>query len=137
MTWARVNIPRRKAVVIGKTGEREIDLTDAAVGILSATPRVHGCEYIFAGRKHGRPLVAIHKVLKTVQERAGIERFRPYDLRHSAATGALASGADVRAVQALLGHADLQTTAGYLHSTEKRRKDAAEHAAAFGRAVLK
>jgi integrase len=137
MTWGRVNIPRRKATVIGKTGEREIDLTDAAISILKATPRVQGCDYVFAGRKYGEPIVAIHKVLKTVQDRAGIEHFRPYDLRHSAATGALAAGADVRAVQALLGHADLQTTANYLHSTEKRRKDAAERAAAFGRAVLK
>jgi integrase/recombinase XerD len=72
-----------------------------------------------------------------VQERAGVERFRPYDLRHSAATGALASGADVVAVQALLGHTDLKTTQGYLHASEARRKAAAERAATFGRGVLK
>jgi integrase len=137
LTWARVNIPRRKMTVVGKTGEREIDLTDAAVEILTATPRVQGCEYVFAGRRFGEPIVAVYKVLGLVQARAGIERFRPYDLRHSAATGALASGADVRAVQALLGHADLKTTAGYLHSSDKRRRAAAESAAAFGKGVLK
>lgn len=137
LTWERVNIPRRKATVIGKTGEREIDLTDAAIQILTATPRTQGCEYVFAGRRYGQPLVAIHKILKSIQERAGIDRFRPYDLRHSAATGALAAGADVRAVQALMGHADLQTTAGYLHSTDKRRRDAAERAAQAGKAILK
>ena len=75
--------------------------------------------------------------MKDVQARAEIERFRPYDLRHTAATGALAAGADVRAVQALLGHADLATTAGYLHASDKRRKDAAERAATFGRGVLR
>lgn len=56
---------------------------------------------------------------------------------HSAATGALAAGADVRAVLALLGHADLATTAGYLHSSDKRRRGAPELAAGFGRGVLK
>lgn len=137
LRWNAVNIPRRKMVVTGKTGEREIHLTDAAVDILTATPRIQGNEYVFAGRRHGEPIVAVHKALGLVQARAGIERFRPYDLRHSAATGALALGADVRAVQALLGHADLQTTAGYLHASDKRRKAAAENAAAFGKAVLK
>ncbi len=137
LKWTSVNIPRRKMMVDGKTGEREIDLTDAAIGILSATPKVQGCEYVFAGRRFGQPLAGVHKVLGLVQLRAGVEKFRPYDLRHSAATGALASGADVRAVQALLGHADLQTTAGYLHASDKRRRAAAERAAAFGQGVLR
>ena len=34
LQWSRVNLPRRRMVVIGKTGEREVDLTDAAVTIL-------------------------------------------------------------------------------------------------------
>lgn len=137
LKWLQVNLPVRKMIVIGKTGEREIYLTDFAIQVLMATPRVQGCEYVFAGRRYGEPIVAIHKALRLVQARAGIERFRPYDLRHSAATGALAGGADVRAVQALLGHADLQTTAGYLHSSDKRRQAAAERAATFGRGVMK
>lgn len=136
LKWQAVNIPRQKMLVTGKTGEREIHLTDAAVAILTATPRIQGNEYVFAGRRHGEPIVAVHKALGLVQARAGIEHFRPYDLRHSAATGALAMGADVRAVQALLGHADLQTTQVYLHDSDKRRKAAAESAAAFGKAVL-
>jgi integrase len=137
LEWARVNIPRRKMTVVGKTGARDVDLTDAAVAILESTPRIQGSQFVFAGRRFGEPIVAVYKALKLIQERAGIERFRPYDLRHSAATGALAAGADVRAVQALLGHADLATTVGYLHSTEKRRRGAAELASRFGRGVLK
>lgn len=137
LEWARVNIPKKKMLVVGKTGEREIHLTDAAVQVLEATPRVQGCEYVFAGRRFGQPIAAVHKMLGKVQERAGVERFRPYDLRHSAATGALASGADLAAVQALLGHTDIRTTQGYLHASEGRRKSAAERAAAFGRGVLR
>jgi integrase len=137
LQWSRVNLPRRKMTVVGKTGARDVDLTDAAAAILETTPRVQNCDFVFAGRRFGKPIAAVHKVLRAVQTRAGIERFRPYDLRHSAATGALAAGADVRAVQALLGHADLATTAGYLHSSDKRRRGAAELAAGFGRGVLK
>jgi integrase len=137
LTWDRVNLPRRHLTVVGKTGERAVHLTDAAIAVLQATPRVQGCEYVFAGRRYGQPIAAVHKMLRQICDRAKVERFRPYDLRHSAATGALASGADVRAVQALLGHADLATTAGYLHANERRKKAAAEGAAAFGRSVLK
>jgi integrase len=132
-----VNLPKRKLTVVGKTGEREIHLTDVAVQVLEATPKVQGCDYVFSGRRYGQPIAAVHKTLWKVQGRAGVERFRPYDFRHSAATGALASGADVAAVQELLGHTDLKTTQGYLHSSEKRWKVAAERAAIFGRGVLK
>ncbi len=137
LKWDAVNLPKGRMTVVGKTGAREVHLTEAACGVLGATPRVQGCDYVFAGRRYGEPIVAVYKGLKAVQARAGIDPFRPYDLRHTAATGALASGADVRAVQALLGHADLATTAGYLHANEKRRKDAAERAARFGRGVLR
>ena len=93
LTWSNINLPRRKLIVTGKTGEREDrSLTNAAVAVLEATPRVQGCEYVFAGRRYGQPIAAVHKMLGKVQAKAGIERFRPYDLRHSAATGALASG---------------------------------------------
>jgi integrase len=137
LKWDAVNLPKSRMTVSGKTGQREIYLTEAAARVLKATPRVEGCDYVFAGRRFGEPIVAVYKQLKAVQARAGIDRFRPYDLRHTAATGALASGADVRAVQALLGHADLATTAVYLHANDQRRKDAAERAARFGRGVLR
>lgn len=136
LKWDALNLPKSRMTVTGKTGAREIYLTEAARGVIEATPRVQGCDYVFAGRRYGEPIVAVYKVMKGVQARAGIDPFRPYDLRHTAATGALAGGADVRAVQALLGHADLATTAGYLHASDKRRKDAAERAATFGRGVL-
>lgn len=137
LKWERVNIPKRTLEVVGKTGSRTVHLADAAMQVLQATPRVQGNPYVFVGRRHGEPLVGIHKQLRNIQAEAGVDHFRPYDLRHSAATGALSTGADIRAVQALLGHADLATTSIYLHASASRRKAAAERASAYGIGVLK
>jgi integrase len=134
--WADVDFPNRRMTVQGKTGRRPIWLADEALEVLKATPRVEGCKFVFPGRRFGRPIVALHKALRSVQARAGIEPFAPYSLRHTAATGALTRGVDLAAVQALLGHANVATTAGYLHSDEARRKTAAEQAAAFGGTVV-
>ena len=55
------------------------------------------------------------KVLKKYGEEAGItEELTPHTLRHSFAAHALKSGKDVKEVQAVMGHADISTTASYL-----------------------
>jgi integrase len=104
--------------------------------VIEAVPRIEGVDWVFPGKRFGQPIVAVHKVLHAIQDAAGVPRFRPYDLRHTAATGALVGGADLRAVQDLLGHGDLKTTQGYLHASDERRKAAAAAAGRKGAVIL-
>ena len=72
------------------------------------------------GRKFTRQ--GIFKIVKERATAAGIDpaRISPHVLRHSFASHMLAHGADIRAIQELLGHADISTTQIYTHVDSAR-----------------
>jgi integrase/recombinase XerD len=130
----------RMIFVRGKGGrERMVPLSPPARGALSVWLNARDSAED-EGRAKGRPASAFlfpssgkkghltrerfFQMVKEVALEAGLDpaRVSPHTLRHAFATHLLANGADLRAIQQLLGHADVSTTEIYTHVQEERLK---------------
>ena len=120
--------------VVGKgKKERIIPLDDVAIEALdnyinNYRPfliKNETCNYVFLnknGEKISRQM--IFKILKNLANKAGITKeISPHTLRHSFASKLLNNGADLRVIQELLGHENLETTEIYSHLQNKKIKD--------------
>lgn len=80
--------------------------------------------YLFIGETKAHfGEVSLRTMLEEVKAIAGFRgdpRIKPHSIRHAAATRLLRNGADIRSIQAWLGHSQLQTTAVYLHTDEQQ-----------------
>lgn len=125
----RANAP--VAIVRGKGGrERMIVITPAAQAAV-AEWQAHvpkDSAFLFPSGRGHLSRMALHRSLKAVATAAGIDpkRVSTHVMRHAFATHMLERGADLRALQALLGHADISTTERYTHVATRHLVDMVE-----------
>ena len=133
-----VHLPKALVHVTGKGNkERIVPIGESCVDALRAY-LTHGRQALHPAsqqvlflNRFGKRLsrVGMYTVFKTLAERAGInKRISPHTLRHSFATHLLEHGADLKAVQELLGHQDVMTTELYTHLSKKHLRGAYEQA---------
>lgn len=96
-------------------------------------PGYQASGYVFTNRRGG-PMAPdrLTRIFRTLSEEAGLPPVRLHDLRHGAATLALAAGVDLRTVQEMLGHSSIVLTADtYISVVPELAFDAAERIAAL------
>ncbi len=128
-----VNLPSGMLKCFGKGKERLIPLYPAAVRALKEYLRTVRPQLVdtaeetalfvnMNGERMSRQ--GFWKIIKFYQEKAGIQKeITPHTLRHSFAAHLLENGADLRAIQEMLGHADISSTQIYSRLVSQRIKD--------------
>jgi integrase len=139
LEWSQIDRERGVAILPDtKTGRSVRELSShalAAIDAMRAFRRV-GNPHVFPGMGATQPYADLTRIWDVVRHAAGLSDVRLHDLRHSFATFAASVGHDLPLIGALLGHADVATTARYAHLVESRRREAAEQTAAAIAAAL-
>jgi len=124
---SRVNLDKLYIIVTGKgSKERMVPLAESTAAIISGyvcevrpqvTPKPGDEDIVFLNRRGGRlTRNMVFMVIRDLARAIGITtRVGPHTLRHSFATHLLQGGANLRAIQQMLGHASIGTTEIYLH----------------------
>lgn len=133
LTLRDINLERGYLVVMGKgSKERAVPLGEVASAavqdyLTNGRPTLLNSkesDYLFISSQHrGITRQMFWERIKFYTQKAGIAKnVSPHTLRHSFATHLLDNGADLRAVQAMLGHSDISTTQIYTHVSRERLK---------------
>lgn len=118
--WVRGKGDKERVVPMGEAAARW--LGEYTLHARAEFLKTQTSEFLFL-RRGGAPMTrqGFWKLLKQYATQAGIHKeISPHKLRHSFATHLVERGADLRAVQAMLGHADLSTTEIYTHVNRAR-----------------
>jgi integrase/recombinase XerD len=111
-------------------GEQALDAIDAWLEVRAASPRAAHSSLLFLSPRGGAlSRQRVWAMLVAYARSVGIDKpSSPHKLRHSFATHLLEGGADLRSVQALLGHANIATTEIYTHIADDHMREAYQKA---------
>lgn len=126
LNWDDLDL-RRSIVHVreGKGGKpRQVPLTPPAVEVLASLGEGRAEGAVFRNSRGGRLSDrSMRRIVRKLGLKAGIGGVHPHAFRHAFATHLLDGGADLRAVQEMLGHRSLSTTQRYTHVSVRSLRD--------------
>ena len=107
--------------IIKTKQERVIPLNDSALDIIKELDKKYSKRPKWVFSTSERPVLSIRKSIDTARKKASIKRkITPNMLRHTFVTWLIIEGADIKSVQELAGHSDIQTTMRYAHAVKEQ-----------------
>jgi len=117
------------AACYAKNGEsRTLPMGPRLRAVLEEALRARGDAPTVLVNEHGRPWIpdVLTKLFRTACQRAGLDTLGPHVLRHTFASRLVMAGVDLRTVQELMGHKDIQMTLRYAHLSPDHKRAAME-----------
>lgn len=137
LTWESVHPENVEFCETKDSEKRSIRLSPDAKAILAVLrpKQIKPGEFVFESATPRKTLIArIRRDWARAVKKSGAAKIRFHDLRHTALTRLVLSGADLRTVKNIAGHSSLKTTERYLHSSDKLQQAAVEKLSGdFGR----
>jgi len=134
LKWEDIDLKKRQIVVKAESSksrkQRVIPISDTLLFELRKLRRLNAGSshfvFLYEDQKTGKPraVKTIRRAFENACRRAGIKDLHFHDLKHTAGTRLIENGADPISVKDILGHAKLETTEIYLHSSLKRMHEA-------------
>lgn len=128
LTWSDINFKRSVANLRDTKNDEPRVLPIPSV-VLRELKKRHGISryYVFESERNpGKPMVEFRRHFFKALEDAGIEDFRFHDLRHSAASYLVMSGATLYETAQILGHKSVVTTQRYAHLSDQHKAELSE-----------